>query len=77
MVHCNLNYVIEILEPLIIYLKKKAITTEIIDELIENIEGLGKNVLLLLITDIKNVINDRLKFIWSDVFGFQSYSSTR
>ena len=33
------------------------------DELIENIEGLGNNVLLSFTTDIKNVINDRLKFI--------------
>ena len=61
--HCNLNYVIELLEPLINYLKNKSITTEIMDELIENIEGLGNNVLLSFTTDIKNIINDRMKFI--------------
>lgn len=61
--HCNLNYFLDVLNPFIDNLKKKSITTEIINELIENIDDSGKDVLQLFITDIKSIINDRLKFI--------------
>ena len=61
--HCNLNYFLDVLNPFIDNLKNKSITTKIMDELIETIYESGEDAVQLFITDIKNIINDRLKFI--------------
>lgn len=61
--HCNLNYFLDVLNPLFDKLKKQSITIKIINELIEYTEEYGENVLHLFITDIKSLINDRLNFI--------------
>ena len=61
--HCNLNYFLDVLNPFIDNLQNKSITTKIMNELIENIDDSGEDVLQLFITDIKSIINDRSKFI--------------
>lgn len=61
--HCNLNYFLDVLNPIIDNLKEKSITTKIMDKLIEAIDESGEDVLQLFITDIKCIINDRSSFI--------------